>query len=229
MTRLNENSPLRRPTEFSENEKWNILDNPDLEPSLSDSSLKKSSSDSSSRKKKRDKKKKRRKHRKYNSSDPFLSERSDSSDDSDYRRKQHKKKSHWKNYPIKLCARLTTNFLTTVYKSKIIGFKIDEDPLQRRIYFLTFIESLEMIFSQYIENYEVITDYPKIGGDDIEDYAKKALQEYFACKYWCTQQKVGCWVPSGWNKVHWKIAITLCKHEFFWQNYILQDSSTGHT
>ena len=50
---------------------------------------------------------------------------------------------------------------------------MDEDPLQRHIYFLTFVESLEMIFSQYTETCEVITDYPKIGGDDIEDYSKK--------------------------------------------------------
>ena len=28
---------------------------------------------------------------------------------------------------------------------------MDEDPLQRRIYFLTFIDSLDMIFSQYRE------------------------------------------------------------------------------
>ena len=48
-----------------------------------------------------------------------------------------------------------------------------EDPLQHRIYFLTFVESLEMIFSQYKETGELILDYPKIGGDDIEDYAKK--------------------------------------------------------
>ena len=36
--------------------------------------------------------------------------------------------------------------LTTEYKSKIVSFKIDEDPLQRRIYFLTFIDSLDIIF-----------------------------------------------------------------------------------
>ena len=54
---------------------------------------------------------------------------------------------------------------------------MDEDPLQRRIYFLTFIESLEMIFSQYRESCEVLLDYPKMGGDDvIEDYAKKAIR-----------------------------------------------------
>ena len=52
---------------------------------------------------------------------------------------------------------------------------MDEDPLQRRIYFLTFVESLEKIFSQYTETCELILDYPKIGGDDIEDYAKKAI------------------------------------------------------
>ena len=61
---------------------------------------------------------------------------------------------------------------------------MDEDPLQLRIYFLRFIESLKMIFSQYTETCEVILDYPKIGGDDIiEDYAKKGHQEYFECKH----------------------------------------------
>ena len=49
---------------------------------------------------------------------------------------------------------------------------MDEDPLQRRIYFLTFVESLEMVFLQYTETCEVILDDPKIGGDDIEDYSK---------------------------------------------------------
>ena len=55
---------------------------------------------------------------------------------------------------------------------------MDEDLLQRRIYFLTFIDSLDMIFSQYRETCEVLLDYPKIGGDDvIEDYAKKAIRK----------------------------------------------------
>ena len=60
--------------------------------------------------------------------------------------------------------------------TKIIRFKMDENPLQRRIYFLTFVESLEMIFSQYTKTCEVILDYPKIGGSDIEDYAKNAIR-----------------------------------------------------
>ena len=57
---------------------------------------------------------------------------------------------------------------------------MDEDPLKRRIYCLTFVESLEMIFSQYTETCEVLLNYPKIGGDDIiEDFAKKANKEIF--------------------------------------------------
>ena len=65
----------------------------------------------------------------------------------------------------------------TAYKSKIIRFKMDEDPLQRLIYFLSFIDSLDMIFSQYRETCQVLLDYPKIGGDDvIEYYAKKAIR-----------------------------------------------------
>ena len=61
---------------------------------------------------------------------------------------------------------------------------MDEDPLQRRIYFLAFVESLEMIFSQYSETCGVLLDYPKIGrGDIIEDYAKKVYQKSFACKH----------------------------------------------
>ena len=71
---------------------------------------------------------------------------SDSSDDSHYRRKRRKDKKHREKDPIRLCATLTTTLLTTAYKSKIIRFKMDEDPLKRWIYFLTFIDSLDMIF-----------------------------------------------------------------------------------
>ena len=56
---------------------------------------------------------------------------------------------------------------------------MDEDSLQRWIYFLAFIVSLDVIFSQYRETCEVLLDYPKIRGDDvIEDYAKR-LSETF--------------------------------------------------
>ena len=54
---------------------------------------------------------------------------------------------------------------------------MDENTLQRRIYFLIFVESLEMTFSRYTETCEVLLDYPKmVGDDDIEDCAKKAIR-----------------------------------------------------
>ena len=53
---------------------------------------------------------------------------------------------------------------------------MDEDPLQSRIYFLIFVESLEMIFSQYIETCEVLIDYPKIGGENIKEFLKNAIR-----------------------------------------------------
>ena len=82
--------------------------------------------------------------------------------------------------PIRICATLTGKLLTTAYKSKIIRFKMDEDPLQCQIYFLTFIDSLDMILSQYRETCEVFLDYPKIGGGDvIEDYAKNTIRKLF--------------------------------------------------
>ena len=57
---------------------------------------------------------------------------------------------------------------------------MDEDTLQRRIYFLTFIDSLDLIFSEYRETCEVLLDYLKIGGDGvIEDYAKKDIIKLF--------------------------------------------------
>ena len=104
------------------------------------------------------------------------SSNSDLSNKSDYRRKKrNKKKSDHKKDPIKLCEKLTAKFLTTAYKSKIIKFKLDEDPLQPRIYFLTFIESLEMIFYQYKATCEVLLDYSKIGGEYIKEFLKRPL------------------------------------------------------
>ena len=133
------------------------------DPSSSDS-LDSLSSDSSPKKKKSKKKKERRKHQKDDSSDPSSSDDSDSSDDSHYRHKRRKDKKHQKEDPIRLCGTLTAKLLTTAFKSKIIRFKLDEDPLQRQIYFLTFSDSFDMIFSQYRETCEVLLDYPKIGG-----------------------------------------------------------------
>ena len=148
LTRLDKNQ-LSRSTDSSKHEethKWEV--NPNPEPSSSDT-LEKSSSESKAKKKKSTKKKKRRKHRKYDSSDPYSSNKSDYFDDSHNRRKRRNNKKHQKKDPIRICATLTAKFLTTAYKSKISRLKMDEDPLQRRIYVLTFVESLKMILSQY--------------------------------------------------------------------------------
>ena len=148
-----------------------------LNPDPSSSDLSESlSSDSRAKKKKLTEKRKRRKHRKDDLSNPSSRNDSDSSDDSHYIRKRRKYKKHRKKYLIRLCATLTEKLSTTAYKSKIIRFKMDEDPLQYWIYFLTFIDSLDMIFSQYRKTCEVLLDYPKIVGDDVKDYAKQAIR-----------------------------------------------------
>ena len=49
--------------------------------------------------------------------------------------------------PIKLCTKLTETVLRKVYELKALKFKSDGDPLQCPIYFLTFMESLEMLFT----------------------------------------------------------------------------------
>ena len=166
-TKTPEPTPLKRPTEFPKiSEKEHVTDDPDPDPS---------SSDSSPKKKKHDKKKKRRKHKKDDSSDPSSSEYYDEHYDSDYRCKLRKRKSNRKKDLIKLCAYFTKKLLMTAYKSKTIRFKINEDPLKRQIYFLTFVGSLEMIFSQYTENCEVLLDDPKIGGENIKEFAKMLL------------------------------------------------------
>ena len=36
--------------------------------------------------------------------------------------------------PIKKCAKLTAKLITAAYKSKVIKFKLDEDPLHRRVF-----------------------------------------------------------------------------------------------
>ena len=155
-TKLPEPTPLTLPTYLpDQNGNTHVTGDPYPDPSLLDSSSDKYNllndrNSSESNKKKRNKRKKLRKDNKRESSGSLPSD-SDLSNNSDYRHERRKKKIHWEKDPIKLCARLIAKLLTTEYKSKIIKFKLDEDPLQRWIYFLTFVESLEMIFSQYKE------------------------------------------------------------------------------
>ena len=75
-----------------------------------------------------------------------------------------------------MCAKLTAKLLTTAYKSKIIKSKLDEDLLQRHIYFLTFVESLYMVICLYKETCEVLLYYPKIGGEGIKYFFLKYIR-----------------------------------------------------
>ena len=145
------------------------------DPSSSDSSSRKYDSFddrkfSKSKSKKHNKKNNNRKRMKQDLSDSSSSN-SDFSEKIDYKIKIcDKKKRYRKRYPIKLCANSSEKFLTTGYKSKTIRFKLDKDLLHYQIYFITFTESLEMIFSKYKETCEVLLDYTKIGGGDIKYY-----------------------------------------------------------
>ena len=92
---------------------------------------------------------------------------------------------------------------------------MDEDQLQHRIYFLTFVESLDMIFLQYTETCEVFLDYPKIGGDDvIEDYSKKAIRNLLHTNIDAHSRRLIAEFPKYGIKCIEKITITLCKHDF---------------
>ena len=132
------------PTHLPEkNGKAHVSGDSDSDTSSSDSSSKKYNPSNDSNyskpiKNKCDKKENCRKHKKQDMSESS-SRDSDSSDNSDYRRKIRKKKSNRKKDMIKLCASIKEKLLTTAYKSNIIRFKLDGDPLQRQIYFLTFV------------------------------------------------------------------------------------------
>ena len=65
---------------------------------------------------------------------------------------------------------------------KVIKFKLDEDPPPHRIYFLTFMESPEIISSQYKETCKVLIYYPIIGGENINYHAKKAIRNILYAK-----------------------------------------------
>ena len=69
--------------------------------------------------------------------------------------------------------------MTTAYKSNIIKLKMDKDPIQSRIYFIEFVESLEMIFTQYKYTCELLLDYPKIGGENIKYFIKNSMRNIF--------------------------------------------------
>ena len=108
-----------------------------------------------------------------------LLDSSDSSDDEYYKRISYAKKNKNKrqskmsfNDPIKNCAKLTAKQLTAAYKSKVVKFKLVEDPQQCRVYLLSFISSFKCLLSKFNETYMLLMDYPSIRGEDLPGYAK---------------------------------------------------------
>ena len=105
--------------------------------------------------------------------------------------------------------------LSTAYKSKILKLKLDKDPLHRLIYFLTFIESPDMIFSKYKETCEVLLYYPAIGGEDIKYYVNKAIRNIIHANIDVHSIILISEFPGYGGRYIYKNSITLCKHDFF--------------
>ena len=84
--------------------------------------------------------------------------------------------------PIKKCAKLTAKLTTAAYKSKVVGFKLEDDQLHHLVYLLSFIHSLKNLLSQLSETYMLLMYYPAIRGWGVIGFAKKAtwnlLNEY---------------------------------------------------
>ena len=65
---------------------------------------------------------------------------------------------------------------------------MDEDPIKRRIYFLTFIASLDIIVSQYRETCEVLLDYPKLRGGMLRIMQNRPLENFCMPIVMCTSE-----------------------------------------
>ena len=83
---------------------------------------------------------------------------SDSSNDEYHKRRRHAKNNKNKlwsktrfNKPIRKCTKITSKLLTAEYKSELVKLKLDEDPLQNRVYFLSFMNSIKIVLSQFSE------------------------------------------------------------------------------
>ena len=105
---------------------------------------------------------------------------------------------------------------------------MDEDPLQRQIYFLIFVESLEMIFSHCTETCEVLLDYPIIEEEDIKYFSKKAIRYLLHANIDVHSRWLIAYFPADGIICIKKLQITLCKHDFCLQKQIWQDFSASH-
>ena len=76
--------------------------------------------------------------------------------------------------PIKKCAKLTAKLLTAAYKSKVVKLKLYEDPVKRRVYFLSFMNSLKIVLSNVSEIRMLIMECPSIRGEELPNYSKNS-------------------------------------------------------
>ena len=91
---------------------------------------------------------------------------------------KHRSKNH-SNDPIKKCSKITAKLLRSAYKSRFTAFKLDDDPLQCRVYLLSLINSIKTVLSLFKETYMLIMDYPYIRRNYFLDYAKNTTWEMF--------------------------------------------------
>ena len=88
--------------------------------------------------------------------------------------------------PIKKCTNFKSKLPIASYKSKVKRFKLDEDPLDLRIYFLSLMNSLKILLSKFKETYILIMDYPSTSREYLPDYDKKDTSIcYFTCAHRC--------------------------------------------
>ena len=64
--------------------------------------------------------------------------------------------------PIKKVGEVYSQDTYSHVKIKVIKFKLDEDPIQRRIYLLSFMNSLKIVLSNSSEEYMLLMEYSSI-------------------------------------------------------------------
>ena len=82
-------------------------------------------------------------------------------------------------------------------------------------FFLILVESLEMIFFQYEETFEVLLHYPKIGGEDIKYFVKKAIRNLLHANIYVHSRRLMADFPGDGVKCIAKIQSHCANMAFF--------------
>ena len=72
-----------------------------------------------------------------------------------------------------------------------------------------------MMFPQYKETCEVLQDYPKIGGDNIKYFVKKAIRNILHANIDVHSRRLIAEFPRDGVKCIAKIQLHCAKHDFF--------------